>query len=106
MGSEGTVSGSDKGASALACPGRREAIPIAEGSDQLPVARVPDTYLIVLSLTADAVQTLGTAWAQHSWLHDGCLKNHLTNASLWGSRFQIQHILGFFRDLKYEDEMS
>lgn len=74
MRSEGTVSDSDKGASALACPGRREAIPIAEGSDQLPVARVPDTYLIVTGLIADAVQTLGTAWAQHSWLHDACLK--------------------------------
>lgn len=96
----------DKGASALACPGRREAIPSAEGDDQLPVARVPATHLIVPSLIADAVQTPETAQAQHSWLHDACLKNHLTNASLWGSRFQIQYILGFFRDLKYEDEMS
>lgn len=54
------MSGLDKGASALACPGGREAIPIAEGNDQLPVARVPATHLIVLSLIADAVQTPGT----------------------------------------------
>lgn len=29
--------------------------------DQLPVARVPATYLMVLGLIADAVQTPGTA---------------------------------------------
>lgn len=32
VGSEGKVSGSDKEASAPACAGRREAIPVAEGS--------------------------------------------------------------------------